>query len=115
MSISYNGFNSKVMTFAAGENCKVGNPVTISEDGDVVIPNINNRFIGVCTSLRNGIAGVQVEGYIEMPFTGTAPKMGVNRLTIGSHGEIVAGDNDNSEFYKILKVDVDNKIIGFIL
>lgn len=115
MGISFHGFHAKVITFYAGESCEVGKAVTISEDGEAVKAANNGRFIGICTSLRNGVAGVQVEGYVELPYSGTAPKHGVNRLICAANDCLAASSDDMAQYYKILKVDTDNKIVGFIL
>lgn len=115
MGISFNGYNAKIVTFYAGEACEVGKAVTINEDGEAVCAGNNNRFIGICTSLRNGIAGVQVEGYVELPYSGTAPKHGVNRLICDANGCLTASIDDIAQYYKILKVDTDSKTVGFIL
>lgn len=115
MGISYNGFNSKVMTFYAGETCEVGKAVTINDDGEAVKPAKDGNFIGICTSLRNGIAGVQLEGYVEQPYTGTAPKAGVNKIVFDGQGSIIASTDTAAQYYRILKVDTENKIVGFII
>lgn len=113
--ISFNGFNSKVMTFAAGESCEVGKAVTINEDGEAVVPVRNSNFIGICTSIRNGVAGVQLEGYVEQPFTGTAPKTGVSKIVYDGAGGIAASSDESAQYHRVLKIDADNKIIGFII
>lgn len=86
MKVAFEEIGRMSATFAAtgGENgqvCKISANGTVAPcaDGDV--------FCGVLEGVRKGFAGVQLEGFAEVGYTGTAPSLGyVNLAANGSGG-----------------------------
>ena len=70
MSISFEGFNNRYLTFTAGASATVGKVVEITAAGTVQ-DAASGSFTGVLTSLENGLALVQVTGMATLPFSET--------------------------------------------
>ena len=115
MSISFKGYNTSTLTFEAGENIAVGAPVVLDENGKADLVAEDDNFIGVCTAVKGSWASVQTDGYVEAEYSGDAPDLGYVILLAGDDGTIAAGGEDGVIYYKVLKVDTTNKIVGFIL
>lgn len=112
MSISYNGFNTKVLTFE-GKNISTDCPVQINNDGTIKNAVSNADFIGVCVSKNGDFAGVQLEGYVEVSYSGTAPAYGYATLAADGNGGVKASDDGISHL--VIKLDTVNHIVGIIL
>ncbi len=113
MNISFNGYEDKVLTFATS-SATVGAPVSLSANKTVSNAASGADIIGVAVSAKNGIAGVKMEGYIELPYTSTAPTVGFCGLVAdGSNGVKVS--TTSAKKYKVLSVDTTNSTVGFIL
>jgi hypothetical protein len=114
MSISYNGYNVQVLT-AENENATIGYPVTL-QSNKIIKATSGAPFIGVCVAVRGDYASVQTEGYIELSYEGTAPKLGYCSLVSKGNGKVVSADvSTGMKAYKVLKVDTDNCTVGFLL
>lgn len=114
--VSYNGFNSKVITISkATEENMLGKIVTVSGNNAVVAPK-NSEFVGVCVSDNGAYLGVQVEGYVECPYTGTISECGWAHIVSNGTNEVAtATATAGSVMRRVMKLDTDNKIVGFIL
>ncbi|MBQ7202863.1 MAG: hypothetical protein IJS03_02465 [Eubacterium sp.] len=115
MSISHKGYETKCLTFETGETITAGELVTVNSLGQAVKTSNGGNFVGVCIAVRNGYASVQVEGYVELPYSGSAPSVGLATLVSDSNANIKAGGENDVVYYKVLKRDTTNKIVGFIL
>ncbi len=112
MDILHNGFHTDCITLETGGNVSVGLPVNISDDDKCAVATANSEFIGVAVSKRNNQVCVQLTGYAEVSYTGSAPTLGYcGLLSAGTNG-VKAGDGRK---YKVLKVDTAKKTVGFIL
>lgn len=109
---SYNGFHTDVITLQAQGEVK-GVAVTINTDGVCVPAEEGDDFIGIAVNQREDMAGVQTEGYAETEYTGSAPTYGYCGLAAAADGKVAA--SDSAQTYKVIKVDTDNHIVGFIL
>ncbi len=109
MDISFNGFNEEVLTFIADSSVTEGALVKMKASGTVEKASDGDGFIGVCLNVRNGYAAVQVEGYVECAFSGTAD-VGSAVLTAASTG--VKSSASGKEYRIIFK---DAGKIGFLL
>ena len=117
VNISYNGFDNKVIAMESSSNIANGALVTIASTGKCTQCTANQEFIGVAVCKRDSVVSVQVGGYVECKYTGTAPSKGYTRLKASAATTVVAASNDDYGInkYKVLKVDETNKIVGFIL
>lgn len=113
MSLSYKGFNEQTLTFKAFQASK-DYPVFINTQGEVTNCNANSEFAGICTSLRNGIATVQVSGYAELPYGDSVPSYGTTYLMADGSGGVKPSAS-GKKAYLIVSIDKVNKKIGFIM
>lgn len=113
MSNSYLGFRKEVLTFTSVTGLEKGYATTISDTGVIAVPD-GLDFIGIVDSVRGTIAGVQMEGYVECRYSGTAPTLGICMLGGGAVGSVKVSTTAK-KYYRVLKVDTAKHIIGFIL
>ncbi len=128
MSIYFNGFNEQCASFKCADDCEVG--FVTFEDG--VIANAKDDFIGYCKNVRDGVATVQLEGYVEAENSSENIVLGYNELiavdnmTIdvvqtksnSNEGGDDSEDTDNvttGNKYRVIMLDETNKKIGFLL
>ena len=119
MSVSYNGFDVKHITFEK-------KPTTTLNVGDLVITNAsgyiekaiaNTSFFGVVTCVRDNFVTVQVSGYAELPYTGSTAPVGMCKLYSNGAGGVTVDSSTGTSnpARKVLKQDSNNKIVGIIL
>lgn len=113
MSIAFNGYNNQILTFE-NKDAVVGSPAKISDTKTVSKCDDGNDFIGIVTSERGGAAGVQVDGYVEVKYSGDAPDLGFSGLVADSTGGVKESESAVKK-YKVLFVDEENTVVGFIL
>lgn len=120
MNVSFEGFKVKALTFTVTEPIAPGTLVRASGDGGVETCTGEDDFCGVVLSCRDGVACVQIEGYVELPFSGLAPDAGycsvlafdqntIKRTELGTDA-VSAGRK-----LLILKVDYVNSVCGLVL
>ncbi|NLB36559.1 MAG: hypothetical protein GX824_04565 [Clostridiales bacterium] len=115
MSVSFNGCNEKSVTFIADDELTAGVPVKVSENDTVSACDAGDSFCGICTSVRNGYATVQLGGFAVIPFTGsTDPSVGYCTLAAdGSGGVKVTATGGRSLL--VVNVDAASDIVGIML
>lgn len=115
MGISFNGFNENSATFEIGGVVEKGNVVKMSSNNKVTACSSGNDICGVVRAIESdGYATVQLSGYVEAPYTDTAPTVGFCTLAgNGSGGIKVVATGGRSHL--VLNVDTTSKIAGFLL
>lgn len=88
MSISFKGFNEKVLTFNTESELAEGTLVKMKGSNTVTACTDGDKIIGVVLSCRAGIASVQVSGYVNLPCSGALPIPGYCSLCAASATEI---------------------------
>lgn len=116
MSISFKGYGENVLTFKA-EVSEAGVPVEVNEDCTVKVAAADKDFIGIICEVNGEVAGVIVDGYVEMTYTGNAPSYGYCNLVANGSGGVKAAASGTASNHtvRVLKIDTENKIVGFIL
>ena len=113
MSISVKGYGENVLTFNT-ELTEAGVPVTVGADSTVSKATADSDFIGFTTYADGEIAGVIVDGYVEVPYTGSVPPYGFAALVSnGTNG--VKTSTSSKHIVRVVKVDIDTRTVGFIL
>lgn len=115
--VSYNGFNSQSVTISKS-NIDVdftGKVVDLCSGGYVDAAEQDADFIGVCVSDKGTYAGVQLEGYVECQYSGSAPNYGWVKLVADEDGKVVVGKTAGAPMRRVVKVDDINNVVGFIL
>lgn len=73
-----------------------------------------NDFIGVVVGKRDGLACVQVAGFVTLHYTGTtAPSVGECALAGDGKGGVTV--TENAKKYRVLRVDTTEKTVGLYL
>ena len=92
---SFEDIGAVVATFAAQEGVQGGRVVKITGSGTVGPCGDGELFCGVAVSCRNGAAGVQVQGFVQVPVT-LPIALGWSRLVAdGSGGVMAAGEEED--------------------
>ena len=114
MEISLNGIGETAVTFAVQDGVAAGMPVKMTANGTVGPCAAGDDFCGVALNARCGYAAVQLTGYAELPFDGTAPGVGWQALSAAGDGKIQAAVSGGRQH---LVVDSDDtaKTCGVIL
>lgn len=112
MKTSFNGFNEQVASFEADSSVAAGKAVGISANGKVQAVT-SGAFCGVCKKVKDGIAAVQLAGYVKVPYTGSL-SLGWQKVS-ATTGSKIAADASNGREYLIVDVDSAANIAGIIL
>lgn len=116
MSISFKGYGENVLTFKSMLT-DAGIPVSVAKDCVASKTSSEKDFIGITSYADGEYAGVIVDGYVEATYTGTTPGFGhCNLVSNGIGGvKVPASSTTSNHVVRVLKVDTDNNIVGFIL
>ena len=113
MAISHKGFHVDVLTFNSNSRIQENVPVTLHENDNCTIAQPGSDFIGIAVHYRDGLVGVQTEGYVEVAYSGEAPSFGYCGLVSGGNNGVKK--SDSGQAYRVIKVDTENKNVGFLL
>lgn len=97
------GHMSATFAVASGE---AGVPVRLSGNAAVAPCADGEVFCGVLESCRGGFGGVQLHGFVTLPYTGTAPTLGYNTLVGNGSGGVKVATGGRS----LLVVSVDTGV-----
>lgn len=116
MSISFKGYGENVLTFKS-EVSEAGVPVIVTADCVVRAAAADKDFIGIACEVNGDVAGVIMDGYVEMTFTGNTPAYGYCHLVADGSGGVkaAASGTASDHIVRVLKIDTENNIVGFIL
>lgn len=119
MSVNFEGYNEKILTFEKDTgSITIGYPVKVSSNGKVSQCSNGDKFCGFAVSVRENLVGVQMSGYKEIKYangTGSnAPtvELGYSTVTAGTEGGVIAATAGNDVL--VVSIDKTNKIAGFI-
>ncbi len=111
----YNGYRENALTFSSESTSTTkGAPVKMSVEDTVKNSADGEDFIGICKYSDEIIASVIMDGYVEVPYSGTAPTLNLCSLVSNGTGGVKVSSTAKRN-YKVLKVDTTKKIVGFIL
>lgn len=114
MNISYNGYDTKYLTME-GYNLVVGDLVQIDSNNTLQTASSDSNFIGVVATIRDKVICMQEQGYVEMKYEGETPSGPYCKLVANSRNTVKNDDVKGQKAYKIIKIDEDKKIVGFLL
>ena len=105
MKVSFEGIGEVMATFLAQEGVAPGMAVTLAEDSTVGLGESGGDLCGVAVTVgEDGCAGVRIGGLVETAYSGTAPQVGYDALTVDGAGKVTAG---GSRAYLVVHVDQD--------
>ena len=114
MSVSFKGINEQVVTFRTEQELAAGTLVTVSANGTVSACAANSKIVGVVVSSRENLAAVQISGFATLPYSGSAPALGVTAIAAASDTKIKA-DSTNGKLVTVLEVDTAALTAGILL
>lgn len=114
MSIKFNGLMDEVATFKADTEIGKGYPVKVSANDTVAVAAPGIPFCGVAVGHASGLQSVQLKGYVELPYTSTAPTLGFCSLVANGTGGVKV-DTTNGRSYLVVNVDTVGGKVGIIL
>ena len=112
MKVCFEDIGHMSATFAA-QSGEGGQPVKVSGNGVVSACADGEVFCGVMESLRGGYAGVQLHGFVTLPYSGTAPTLGFNTLVANGNGGVKAASGGRAHL--VVSVDSAVKCVTFEL
>ena len=86
--VSFGGIGEIAATFFAGEDVVPGQVVKISGNSTVDACGDGEAFCGAALSCECGFAGVQVKGFLSLPYSGEAPAAGPAVLAADGAGGV---------------------------
>ena len=113
MAVSYESIGQKCVTMTFTGNLAAGDPCTINTSGAAKPSVTGERICGVVAGTRGGFASVIVEGFVTLPYTGTAPACGYTKLSAAGGGK-VQKDTSGTE-YAVFAVDTAAGTVTFLL
>ena len=108
MNVSYEGVGYLAVTFPAG-SCVAGQVCKLGVLGLSEKCNEGDAFCGVVDAVENFRAAVQIEGFAEVSYTGTAPTRGYEKLSSNGKGGVKV--DSNGKEYLVAELDTDNSTI----
>lgn len=113
MSVSFGGTAEVVLSFEAGTTLTAGYPVALS--GNKKVSNAADGAVpmGIALHERCGVAAVQLKGYVELPYSGTAPALGWSVLVSNGAGGVKTASAGLSCL--VINVDTAAKTVGLYL
>lgn len=112
-TVSMEGIGNQNITFCFDAAPKVGYPCAMASNYRICDAAADAAFFGVTQRLYNGYASVQTAGYVELPYTGTAPTVGWATLAADGSGAVKTAETGNRCL--IVMVDKTNSKVGLFL
>lgn len=113
LTVSLKGFNEKTATFKVSGALTAGEPVAMADNCTVKACGSGEAVAGVAVNVKGGYACVQLSGYAEIPYSGTAPSVGFKVLA--GDGKKGASVSQQGRSALVVNVDTDNSVMGIIL
>ncbi len=110
MSLSFLGYDEKVVTFAVEGDLAAGDLVKISADETVKATTAGEVFCGKVINVRNGFAAVQLSGYMEADCNGEV-ELGFTKIAADESNTVAYAEDG----HEVLVISATNNRIGFIL
>ena len=110
MKVAFEEIGRVAATFAC-EGGEVGKLCKMADNGKVALCAAGDDFIGMMESVRGGCCGVQIRGFAEVDYTGTAPNLGYTKLVANGNGGVKTGDSGRAH----LVVCVDGNAMKAII
>lgn len=112
MKVCFNGIGQKVVTFMDGGSVS-GCVCKISGSGTIAFCDSGDDIAGVVVFTDGMWADVQLEGYVTLPYTGTAPTFGWCKLAANGMGGVAV--NENGREYLVVEVNTAEGTVGMFI
>lgn len=114
MAISFEAIGQNVVSFAAGSDLEEGKVCKVTANGTVGECQAGESFCGVALQTRGGVAGVVMQGYVELTYSGEAPTLGYTALAADAEGNVAAAKSGGRTCL-VVNVDTENLCVGLFL
>lgn len=115
MSIAFHGIENTVVTFRT-EQVTAGYPAAVSANGAVADAADGAAPAGIALNQRGSFAAVQIRGFAQTTYSGTAPSLGWNSLVAdGGGGLRVAGSGETGKSCLVVEVNTAENKLGVFL
>ena len=111
--VKYDSIHSDLVTFAAAGGLTAGSVCKVTANDTVGACSAGDAFCGVAGPVRGGMTGVQLHGYVKLPYTGAAPTVGMGALAANGSGGVKTAESGRT--FCIVCVDTAAKTVGFFL
>jgi len=113
MNISIKGYGENTATFRTDGVVSVSHTVKMTDNLTVAPCNSGDAFIGTVINVKNNYACVQLDGFVTLSYTGTAPAVGYCTLAADGKGGVKVSDTGRE--YLVAEVYTPSKTVGIIL
>lgn len=113
MKVAFTGYAENVTTLETDGAVKPGTVVKMKGNGMVGPCSAKDKFCGVALSIREQCAAVQLNGYVRVAYTGTAPAVGWALLNANGSGGVQAEASGREML--VMDVDPTAHICGVML
>lgn len=113
MNFSMKGYGENTATFRTEGVVSASHAVKMADNLTVEPCNAGDAFIGTAVNVNNEYASVQLDGYVTLTYTGTAPVVGYCSLVADGNGGIKVADGGRE--YLVTDVNTENNTAGIIL
>ena len=110
--VSFKGIGQWCATFMGAELSE-GSVVKVSAAGEVSACENSDGFIGVVVCTDKDTATVQLGGFAELSYTGTAPELGCVGLAADDNGGVLA--SESGEKYWVVDKDEAAQTVMILL
>lgn len=111
--VSFNGIDSLIVTMVS-DGAAVGKPCKMKSGKTAAAAAADEEFQGVCQWLRDGLAGIQIKGFVTLGYTGeTAPSVGYGQLCANGSGGVAVATTGPDRL--IVDVDTTGKTVTFYI
>lgn len=116
MSVAFNGTETMVLTFKVG-TAATGGLVGMSDNNTVETAANGSAPVGIILNQRNGHAAVQVRGYAELGYSGSAaPALGFQTFVADGTGKLrLASTGETGKQCLVVNRNTTDKIVGLFL
>ena len=114
MKVFYNGFGTQEATFKTASPVLPKRAVSLQSTGYVDFADEGTAFTGVVASYKNNVAAVLMRGFAEANYKGTAPTVGICKLSVTAMGQFTV-DEENGKPYTVLGVDTTSNTFEFFI
>ena len=102
MKVSFEEIGRLSATFLAEEG-EAGQVCRMTANGKVAPCGDGEAFIGIMEGVRKGVSAVQLHGFAQVGYTGTAPEVGYVNLAANGNGGVKV--SSGARAYLVVSVD----------
>ena len=113
MNISIKGYGENTATFATDGVVCASHVLKLADNLTVSPCNTGDKFVGTAVNVKSGYACIQLDGYVSVSYSGTAPSVGYCTLVADGNGGVKTGSAGRE--YLVTDVNETTKTAGIIL